>query len=60
MERDLGDDYYYPGPHQACFRLMSLDLEDQEAKPKIVTDVVKDFDPGKGFEVLSSAATVTI
>jgi hypothetical protein len=28
MERGLGEGGYYPGTHQACFRLMALNLKE--------------------------------
>ncbi len=45
LERDLGtDSNNYPGPHQNYFRVMKLNLNDQEAQPAVILSDMPDGD----------------
>ena len=45
LERDLPAETF-PGPHGGCFRLVALDLTDEDAQPRTVVPIVKHFEFG--------------
>lgn len=44
LERDVEAQPAYPGPHQACFRLMACDMTN--VQPRVVIDVQSSYEPG--------------